>query len=309
MQRRRGWMLALLVAMAPAGAFAQPQAVPGMHVTMEPPAGFIPAQRFAGFQREEAQASIMVTEVPAPFSTMETRLTPESFAAEGMQFRGADSVTVDGMRGRLISVAQQARGMTYEKWALMFGNDSLTVIVTATWPREHAASLREPLRRAVLSTRWAGAAPEDPLAGLGFAVDAGSRLRVARRFGNMLLLNDTGTLPNATPGSPLLMVGRSVAPADLRDMEAFAQWRLRQARTVSGISGISGAAVTIDGAQGYEIVADAVDTESGTPLGIYQVVLAEGTQYLLIQAMVGADRAEVFIPEFQAIARSLRRTR
>lgn len=308
--RRAGMLALLLLAAAPAVAHAQPQRVAGMHVTLQPPAGFVAAERFAGFQREDAQSSIAVTELPLPFSEMEARLTPESFAQQGMRLRGpSEPFAVDGMRGTLISATQEARGTTFEKWALMFGGDSMTVIVTATYPAARADSLREPMRQAVLSTRWAGDAASDPLEGIGFRVTESPRLRIARRMGNMLALNETGTLPDSTPGSPLLVIGQSVSAVDLRDLEAFSAGRLRQMATVSGITNLVGEALTLDGARAYEMVADAVHTASGTPLRVYQVVLAEGSQYLLMQGMVDAGRADVFIPEFRAVARSLRRTR
>ena len=73
--------------------------------------------------------------------------------------------------------------------------------------------------------------------------------------------------------------------------------------------GLERVARALDGADAYEMITDAVHTESGTPLRVYQVVIAEGSHYLLVQGYVGADRAAELIPAFQAVARSLRRTR
>jgi hypothetical protein len=308
--RRVAGAIAILVALAaPVNAAAQPQAVAGTRVTLQPPEGFVPAERFTGFQRAEARASIMVVELDAPFSEMEGRLTAEAFAAQGMTVRNSEPLSVDSMRGRLVAVTQTGGGETFEKWALMFGGDSVTVIITAAYPQRLADSLSEPLKRAVLSARLTERAPADPLEGLDFRVTEGPRLRIARRIGNTLLLNESGQLPNPTPASPFLVVGASVSQVDLGDLEAFARRRITQTASFSQVTNVTGTPVTIDGSAGYELFADAVHTESSTPVRLYQVVVAEGSHYHLIQASAGVDRAADFIPEFQAIARSLRRTR
>jgi hypothetical protein len=307
--RRRARMLALLCSVAvPGVAAAQPQQVAGMRVTLQPPAGFIPAVRFAGFQREEARASIMVAEVQAAFTLMESRLTAQAFAGQGMILRGSEPLAVDSLRGRLISATQRAPdGVTYDKWVLMFGDDSVTAIVTATYPQDSAGSFSEPMKQAVLSARWSQA-PADPLEGIGFRVTTGPRLRIATRLGNSVAINETGTLPNTVPGAPLLVIGRSVAEVDLSDLEAFARRRLMQMPGISSHSNLSGGPLTIDGGAAYQLTADAVQTEGSTPLKLFQVVLAEGSHYILVQGFVAADCAADFIPEFESIARSLRRT-
>jgi hypothetical protein len=307
---RRGPALALLLSVAaPAAAAAQPQAVPGTRVTLQPPEGFVPAERFTGFQRPEARASIVVVQLEAPFAEMEGRLTAEAFAEQGMRVRGSEQVAVDSMRGRLVAVTQEARGEAFDKWALMFGDGDVTVIITATYPQSAADSLGEPMKQAVLSARLGNQAPADPLAGLSFRITEGPRLRIATRVGNTLLLNETGHLPNPGPASPFLAVGASASQANLDDLEAFARRRITQTANFSQVSNVTGATVTIDGSPAYELFADAVHTESSTPVRLYQVVVAEGNHYHLIQASAGVDAAADFIPEFQAIARSLRRTR
>jgi hypothetical protein len=310
MLRRTTAVLGILVALAaPAAAFAQPQAVPGTRVTLQPPEGFVAAERFTGFQRAEARASIVVVQLEAPFTEMEGRLTDEAFAAQGMRVRSSEALAVDSMRGRLVAVTQEAGGETFDKWALMFGDSSVTVIITATWPQGSTDSLSEPIKRAVLSARLGQSVPADPMAGLDFRIDPGSRLRIATRVGNTLLLNETGHLPNPGPASPFLAVGASTSQANLDDLEAFARRRITQTANFSQVANITGSTVTVDGSTAYELFADGVHTESSTPVKLYQLVVADGSHYHLIQASAGVGVAADFIPEFQTIARTLRRTR
>jgi hypothetical protein len=126
--------------------------------------------------------------------------------------------------------------------------------------------------------------------------------------GTAVLINDSGAPSNADPAAPLLVIAPSISEVDLTDLEAFARGRVMQAPEVSGISNLAGEALTIGGEAAYELIGDGVDTESSTPLKVFQVVIAEGSHYLLVHGFVGADRAAEFIPEFKAVARSLRRT-
>lgn len=308
---RRHLRSAVLAAgLVPAAALAQPREVVDTRITLEPPAGFAPAEHFTGFGQEAALASILVTELRGPFDEVAAALTAERLAAGGMTLLGSDSLTVGGRPGRLLSLTQQVDGVPFEKWVLVFGDSSGTAIVTGAYPQESAATLSEPVRRAVLSARRSGRPVGDPFEGIGFRVDPGSRLRIAERMGNVLAMNETGTLPNPEAGSPFLVVGSSVSEVDLGDLEAFSRRRVTRIGQKAEITQITGGgAVTIDGAAAYELFADAADTESATPLKVYQVVVPEGNHYILFQAFVGADRAAEFIPEFQAIARTLRRTR
>ncbi|HVH11609.1 MAG TPA: hypothetical protein VM759_01085, partial [Longimicrobium sp.] len=121
--------------------------------------------------------------------------------------------------------------------------------------------------------------------------------------------NESGALPNEDVAAPLVVVGRSVSPADLSDLEAFARRRVTRLGNLLELTGISGGGpVTLAIGAGHELYADAVDTESGTAIRVYQVVIPDGDHYFLLQGLIGADRADEVIPQYEAIARSLRRT-
>jgi hypothetical protein len=299
----------LATLLLPAAALAQPQPVAGTRVTLQPPAGFVTADRFPGFMHAASGSSILITEIPAPASEMIAGLTREALAARGMEVRVSEPRTVEGQQGVLLAITQSAAGTVYDKWMLGFGDDSTVVLVTGTYPQARAAELGGPVREAVLSARRNRAAQANPLEGLGFGIDPGPRLRIASRVSNMLMINESGTVPNPGLESPLVVVGWSVAPMNARDVETFSRQRVMQAEAGTRVSNVTGSPVTIDGAASYELFADAVDTESSTQLRIYQIVIPETNSYLLFQGIVGADRAADWLPYFQTVARSLRRTR
>jgi hypothetical protein len=306
----RGWMAATLLSFAlAAGAGAQPQNVAGARVTLQPPPGFTPAVRFPGFEHAASGSSILVTEVPGEaFAEMRDAFTARNLAARGMTLRTSETVRIDGYEGVLLAVSQEAHGIAFDKWVVAFGSDSATVAVTATYPAAAAAELGESLRQAVLSARMRGG-PLDPFEGLTFRVAESARLKVAKRLVNMLILTETGDLSQGPSGAPFLIVGSSLVPGAMDDVEAFSGRRIGQTESIVGLGNLTGAPVTIDGIEGYELLADARDDASARPLRIYQVILPEGSHYLIIQGITGADRAAEMIPEFRAVARSLRRNR
>lgn len=304
-------MLALLAAAAaPAAALAQPQAVAGTRVALEPPAGFVVADRFSGFMHAASGSSIMITELPAPFAELRTAFTREQMAPRGMTLRSSEPRTVGGRTGVLIALSQSAGGTTYDKWVLVFGDGAGSTLVTATYPQARAGELSEPMKQAVLSTRPGGADPADPFEALGFRVDPGPRLRIASRIGNMLAMNETGTIPApgaGDPAAPVVMAGSSFSPADLSDLAAFSRERLAAPDAALPARNITGAAVTIDGAEAYELFGDA--TDRSVRQKFYQVIVRDGSHYVIVWGVVGADRAADWIPYFQTVARSVRRTR
>jgi len=93
----------------------------------------------------------------------------------------------------------------------------------------------------------------------------------------------------------------------IADKRKYAERRLRETAHTKIISVKSTGPITIDGLDGYETLAEAQDVKSGTPLVLYQVILFDEDSYILLQGLVGADLREEYLPEFKAMARSLRR--
>ena len=294
----------LLAPLAHAGAVR----VPGTRVSLEPPAGFEPADRFPGFQQPDTASSIMVTEIPGPYAEVRGGMSREGLASRGMTLLHSEPATVPGAaEGLLVHVHQQAGDALFAKWMVVCGDGSASVLVTATFPESLAETLEAPLRRAVLSTVLARGGPADAFEGLPFRVDPGPGLVVGSRMGNMLSLTPHGASAPLAPGVPRCFVGLSVAEADLTDLRAFAEELARRTVTVRGVRVLRGRPLRVDGLEAWELEADATHSESGLPLRLYQVVLSEGRSYVLIVGMVEATRAAEYVPAFRHVAESFTR--
>src|SRR5687767_10120007 len=111
--------------------FSQTRTIPkqqipvvGTRASMVPPDDFTASSHFPGFQQESTNASILVTEFPAPFSEASTGLSnPSMLSQTGMMLLEKQQVSVSGQAGILVRVMQKISGTDYLKWLLVLGDE------------------------------------------------------------------------------------------------------------------------------------------------------------------------------------------
>ena len=305
--RRLAAGLLMILAATTHAVAADAMRVPGTRAALTPPEGFSPSQRFPGFERAQSQASIVVTEIPVPAPEMIRGATKDALAGQGMDLLASQALQIDGRDAVLLELAQSAAGTEYRKWMLVTGDASTSLLVVGTFPRSAAGDLSKPVRAAVLSTRWQQASSSDPLDGLPFRVNAGKGLKLAGRMSNMLLFNESGTRQGTDPGEALYVIGPSVGNPAAAELRAFAETRARQSAQLHDVRIVAGQAIIVDGLSAYELLADAADRHSGTPMRLYQVIATDPGGYYIMQGLTGRDRADTFIPQFRAMTQSFRR--
>lgn len=298
----------LLALLGPAQAVADPVRVPGTNVSLQPPDGFAPSENFPGFQSTEQQASIMVTQMPAPVAEVLKGMNRETLATRGMTLLSSSDEKVGGREARLLQVAQAAGGAEYLKWMLVTGDPKTTVMIVGTFPKSAGQVVDAAIRKSVLTTSLASGNPGDPFEGLAFRITPTQGLKIATRMSNMLVLTESGGPGPLGPGEPLYIVGSSIGPGGGGDLKAFSEARAKQTEQIQGLEDVSGREITLGGLAAYELLADAKDVKSGTPIRLYQVIAPNDGGYFIVQALVGADRAAEMLPEFRRVTESFRRT-
>ncbi len=199
-------------------AHAAPMHVPGTGVSLAPPPGFVPSQRFPGFQHEAKGASIMVTEVPGPAAQMQQGMTREVLASRGMTLLRSQTVKIGGSDALLVHASQSAAGKDFLKWMLIAGDAKRTVMIVGTFPKA-ATELSLPLKRALLSASWSAAAKPAPYEGLAFRVDPTVRLKLAGRVGNTLVFSESGIMGPGDTEQAVLVMGSSFSDASIANVE------------------------------------------------------------------------------------------
>lgn len=299
-------IVALVMLLLPHASATQAERVPGSSVTLEPPGGFTASSRFAGFERADLQASIMVTEVPGPFAGVTGGMNARGLATRGMTLISSARRQVDGKQALLIQVTQSANGVEFLKWMLAAGDTKQTTMIVATFPRTSEAELSEAMRAAVLSARWTTRTAADPFEGLPFRVTPSTSLKIAGRVNNLLILNESGSLQPQGPNAALFAVGSSVSPVHIADLASFAETRAKQTKQMQNIRISRQSSTTIAGTAAHELIAEGTDIATGRAVTLYQVLLPEGGGYVLMQGLVASSRAAAMIPEFQRAAESFR---
>ena len=300
--------MAFLLAVLDA-AFGQAVRVPGSSVSLVPPDGFLPARQFPGFQRDDLQASIMVTEMPGPSTAMMEGMTKQSLARQGLKLIAARPLAVEGRPAVLLHLGQKVGPKDYRKWMLVTGDENTTVLVVATFPVGAAPALSDGLQRSVSTVSWRAETATDPFEGLLFRISPSARLKIARRMSNMVMLTESGSAGALGPDDALYVVGNSTSRAAIDDVRTFSESRIAQTAQLSDVRNFTGRHLTVDGLEAYEIVADAKDRSSGAAMKVYQVVVPDGTVYFIMQGLISAGRAEEGLQEFRRVTESFARAR
>jgi hypothetical protein len=304
--KRSHVLLVLMVLALPVAA--DPIRIPGTGVTLQPPAGFSLAEDYPGFQSAEQQASIMVTQMPAPVAEIRKAMTKENLATRGITLLSSKEETVGGREALLLQVAQSAAGKDYLKWMLVTGDPKETVMIVGTFPKSAGEEVGAAIRTALLTASLAAGAPSDPFEGLLFRITPTQALKIANRVSNMLILTESGKMGTLSPGEPVYIVGSSIRPGGSGDLKAFSEARAKQTEQIQDLENLSGREITIGGLAAYELLADAKDVKSGTAIRLYQVIAPDDDGgYFIVQGLVGADRAAGMLPEFRRVTESFRK--
>lgn len=282
-------------------------AVKGTKISLIKPEGFTEADNFSGFEQVQTGSSIMVTEMPAAYSKVAPAFSAENLQSRGMTLLSKEELPIDDYPGQLFRVTQVVNSIPFVKWIAIFGDETETILIAATMPQELEDSLSETLKDSVLSAKWHKGLAVNPFADLNFQVDIIAPLKFTQRIQNTLLYTQDGVIPAKSPEDPLFVVGQAISDIAVTDEKLFSENRITQTAQVTNLLIESSREISINGLQGYEIIAKANDLQTNTPLVIYQVILFEKQTYYIMQGMVGARLRSVYLDEIQQMARSFRK--
>ena len=283
------------------------QPVTGTNVSLIPPADFVVSDRFAGYQHEESNSSILVTEIPASIEQLRPGLTDsERLQEKGIVLLNKETVIVDGQKALLLNVRQSAYDTDFKKWILLIGNETESTLVTATFLAELESEYSQQLKDSLLTVEWNHSATSSTN-GLAFILLETKDLKLAEEIGNALAYTKDGVFPAVSTNDPIFVVAPSISP-QYKEISVFAEERLLQTENLAGIEIINSKETSIDNLPGYEIVAMGKDIKSGETITLYQVILVDSdSYYYLMQGQVSADLNQQYLSQFKELARSFTR--
>jgi hypothetical protein len=285
------------------------QQVGSTKVRLLPPENFVPADRFSGFFQESSGASIMVVEMPAPFSELKAGFTNRDLMLQrGLTLLEQTPVSIQGRDAILLHVEQAAHGLEFRKWILALGNESETVLATATFPKEQAEKLSESVKQSLLTLQWDQNQDTRQPRSLVYGVQASGDLKLAGELDGSQFYAKNGSVPTQSKEDPFFVVAHSLSAQVILDPKAYTQARLLKTQDLEAIRILSTDDITIDGLSGYVITATAQEKGSKTPTTVYHVMLFEPDQnYFIMQGFVGTAIADQYLPVFKRMAQSFQR--
>jgi len=141
----------------------------------------------------------------------------------------------------------------------------------------------------------------------GFAIREHPSLKIANKSPQLIILTKDGHLSDKPTDEPLLIVGSTYLQSSIKDKRRFAEERLYTTGSISSIRIRGIHEIRISSLQGYEIVADARDTDLNAPIVLYQTILFENNYYYIIQGFSKPQEETHTLGVFREIATSFQR--
>lgn len=293
--------LSILVAVSvlSGAAFAADPVFPSAsRIGLVPPPDFVVSNAFVGFQHTEKQVRIVVAELP---DYAYEKLAEQADQQKTGALKREDVKLVGGATGILLNGVDESAQGPVLKWTLLMRDKQVTALISAMVPDAvKDAAPAAALRTALLSTVVRERVPtEEQLSVLPFTLHDLADLRIVRVHpGSAAMLTD-GPKDTVEPSQqPLLIV--SIAPMQMApgagERDGFARRIFAELPGIKDVRIVRAEPLRVAGAQGYEIVAEGKDAESGTDLHAVQW-LRFGVGTLL--RIVGVSRKDAWDKDFK----------
>jgi len=271
-------------------------AVRGSMLKLVVPDGYQASIDYPGFEELEISAAIMVNELPVNYDELAGVFgNADELATQGMTLISHEEISFHGQLADFAQVDQLANGELFEKYILAFGDSITTYILTGMLPKAGLQANKNDVKLALLSTVVDETVVVDPLAELPFSVSVDStKLQFATTISSSALYTVDGNVPTESGDDTMLIVANSFGEVVVADREAFALESLGELPNVTNVALKTKQAVTIQGLDGVEITATALD--DGEETFIFHTVLFANSKYYRILGMSTSevDNLEMF---------------
>lgn len=277
----------------------------GTKLAIIPPTDFVNAEAFAGFQQAATNASIMVSELPAPFATITSGFTAENLAKRNMTFLAKKQINFQNKPAFIYEVKQKAYGEEYLKKMLVFGDEKSTVLVNFIYPASEP-NMETSISKALYSIVYESEKSIDPLADAAISIDiSGTNMKFATAISGSYLFTTDGNVPVKAEDKAMLTMGQSISNFEMDDKKNYSINRLKQQSNGDKIIIENTAEVDIDSLKGYEIYGYGVDNNGKKELN-YQIMLFSEKKYYILVGLANAH-FDMYLAQFKAICKTFKR--
>lgn len=279
--------------------------VPGTTISLEPPAGLEPAQRFPGFESTTVAITLRVAELAANVATITTGFRdPKRLEAQKMTIDGTEKVTLGPATGELFNFTQDKGGTKYKQMILALGDDKHTILVTGTCEMSICPKWEPALKASLMSVTIG----KPQTAQLGFNVTPKGAYKPARTAPGSLALTPNGEFPLKDRRGPMYVASKTASAIPTDTIEEFAESRAKGLPNVHELKITESKAIMLDGLEGHEIVGVANEATPDAAQFVYLVLLKEGpSSYFLLVGIAPQSMADQNLTDFRAMSATFKR--
>jgi hypothetical protein len=281
------------------------QNINGTKISLIPPKEFTKGLNFLGLQQTESGSTIMILNIPGPYSEISKGITKENMLTKGVEVQKIENMTMNEMPALFVTASQNAYGKIYKKYSLIFGTDSETIMINGVFP-ENLKKVDEDIKKSILTVLYETNKIIDPFEAIDYTIDVSeTKLKFGKNMSNSLIFSVDGQVPTTSSDKTLLIVAKSFSEITTEDKNLFCIKRLKQ--TSIKIEKIEySKEISIDGISGYEIFAIGKDEKSGETENIYQVILFNDNIYYILFGTTN-DETEKSIEELKKAVKTFKR--
>jgi hypothetical protein len=281
------------------------QNIKGTKISLIPPDGFTDAQNFLGLQQAEMRSSILVLDIPGPYTEVSKGITKKNLQSKGVEMQSIENLTINSLPAIFVTGTQKASGTQYTKYILVFGTESETIMINGVHP-DDLKLVGEQIRNAMRSVYYEADKKLNPFAALDYTIDVSqTKLKFGKSMSNSLIFTVDGQVPTASSDKTNLIVVKSFSQINSDDKKLFCINRLKQT-PIDIYSIVYTKEITIDGMSGYEIYAKGSNDDTNETENIYQVILFNDKLYYMLFGTTN-DQTDQSIEEIKKAIMTFRR--
>ena len=301
--------LAAVTLAAPAYA-ADPVFPVNSRIGLAVPAGFTPSNKFPGFENPGASAAILLVELPnEAYADVEKGFTDEALKARGMVVQLREPLTLKDGKGFFVAGPQASNGANRYEAVMIANTAGITSIVSVQMiEASHATITDAMVRDTFKSLTIRKQVPEsERLAVLPYKIGDLAKFRIVRSGREGVAILTDGPKDEVTAvEQPFFLI--AIAPGEApkpEERDAFARRLLGTAPGIKDIKVTRSEPLRIGQAQGYEILADAKDSETGTDVTTVQWIRFGQGGYLQMFAIVRKPAWNEVFPRLRQVRDSI----
>ncbi|WP_445502214.1 hypothetical protein [Microvirga sp. G4-2] len=295
-----------LVLSAQAASAAEPVFPPASRIGLVPPQDMALSKRFSGFENEERAAVITFAEMPPQaFNQLSSGLTKEVLKKQGLDVKSREDVKLGSKNAILVS-GTMTRPEMGRKWLLVVKDDAMTGLVVA---QVHGgqdgysdSQIRDALKSVALRR---DVSLDEQVSALPFRLGEKAGFRPVRVMaGNSVLFTDGPKDTIKSVEQPIMILAASLQPPPPpgERRKQFAQAALYSNQVLKDIRIERSESFRLKGQDWHEIVARAVEAESGQPIVVMQSIRFDGDRYVRMVGLTREEQRDQNLPRFRAIA-------